>query len=79
VLTARGWPLGEARVLVELDDHGDTCHVEIREDAAEGPGRVLPAPVRQLAIVPRNTETLRRLALLAERRDATGRPASQRA
>ncbi len=74
VLTARGWPLGEARVLVELEDHGRTCRVGIREDAAVGPGRVLPTPVRQLAIVPRNTESLRRLALLAERRDATGRP-----
>lgn len=78
VLTARGWPLGEARVLIELEDRGRSCRVEIREDAAAGPGRLVPAPLRQVAVIPRNTESLRRLALLAERRDATGRPASQR-
>ena len=31
-----------------------------------GPSALIPKPVRQLAIGPRNTESLRRLAYLAE-------------
>jgi hypothetical protein len=38
------------------------------EDAVAGPGKLLPQPLRQLVIVPRNRETLYRLALLAEGR-----------
>ncbi len=71
VLQARGWPAGEARVELELrasDDVGEAgCRIVMREDATHGPGRLIPRPVRQLAIVPRNVETLRRLAYLAER------------
>ncbi|GAB6898261.1 SRPBCC family protein [Kineosporia succinea] len=67
VLTARGWPLGEATVYLELEDDGDGgCLVRMQEDASHGPGKLVPQPLRQLAIAPRNTESLRRLALLAE-------------
>jgi short-subunit dehydrogenase/uncharacterized protein YndB with AHSA1/START domain len=69
VLTARGWPLGEARVELEIvPDGADTCTVTITEDATKGPGRLVPMPVRQAMILPRNREALRRLALLAEGR-----------
>lgn len=69
VLTARGWPVGEARVEIEVVPDGPgTCTVSIAEDASAGPGRLVPLPVRQLMILPRNREALRRLALLAEGR-----------
>ena len=42
--------------------------VSIVEDAVAGPGKLVPRPARQLVIVPRNRETLRRLALIAEGR-----------
>jgi hypothetical protein len=38
------------------------------EDITAGPGRIVPRPARQLLIIPRNTETLRRLGLIAEGR-----------
>jgi NAD(P)-dependent dehydrogenase (short-subunit alcohol dehydrogenase family)/uncharacterized protein YndB with AHSA1/START domain len=72
VLTARGWPVGEARVDISITPRGDAaCTVKIEEDASDGPGKAVPRPVRQLAIGPRNVEALRRLALLAEGRFRT--------
>ncbi|MGL5816215.1 MAG: SRPBCC family protein [Phycicoccus sp.] len=69
VLTARGWPAGEARVVIRLDPVDErACEVTIEEDASNGPGLLVPLPVRQAAIVPRNHESLRRLALIAEGR-----------
>jgi short-subunit dehydrogenase len=69
VLTARGWPLGEARVEIEIVPDGpESCTVSIAEDASNGPGRLVPMPVRQLGILPRNREALRRLGLIAEGR-----------
>lgn len=75
VLTARAWPAGEARVVVEVKatDLG-SCTVSMTEDAVSGPGVLVPAPVRQAAIVPRNREALRRLALVAEGRHRELRP-----
>lgn len=69
-LQARGWPAGEARVLIEVDPaaSGDGCRIRVTEDANKGPGTLLPRPVRSAVIGPRNVETLRRLAFLAERR-----------
>ncbi|MBR7741793.1 SDR family NAD(P)-dependent oxidoreductase [Phycicoccus sp. BSK3Z-2] len=80
VLRARGWPAGEATVEIDVVPDGPrTCTVSIGEDAATGPGRLVPLPLRQLAILPRNRETLRRLGLLAEGRqreqDADGKDA----
>ena len=67
VLKARGWPAGEAQVRIQVAANGpDGSTISITEDAIAGPGRLLPRPVRQLLIGPRNTETLRRLALIAE-------------
>jgi short-subunit dehydrogenase len=69
VLKARGWPVGEAHVHVVLSPDGeDGTEVRIREDAVAGPGQLLPLPLRQATIVPRNKESLRRLAFLAEGR-----------
>jgi uncharacterized protein YndB with AHSA1/START domain len=68
VLTARGWPMGEARVAIVLEAEGAGTRVTIEEDASSGPGVLVPRPVRSPAIAWRNTETLRRLAFIAERR-----------
>ncbi|HEV7657460.1 MAG TPA: SRPBCC family protein [Mycobacteriales bacterium] len=69
VLRAKAWPAGEAVVRLELtpDGPGATL-VTIQEDATAGPVLLLPAPLRRLALHPRNVETLRRLAFLAEGR-----------
>jgi hypothetical protein len=67
-LQARGWPMGEARVRIEVLPRGDGCSVRIVEDAVRGPGLLLPKPLRTALLVPRNTETLQRLANLAEGR-----------
>ncbi len=71
VMQARGWPAGEARVELALTPSDDAgaggCRIVIREDATHGPGRLIPRPLRQAAIGPRNAECLRRLAYLAER------------
>ena len=69
-LQARGWPAGEARVLIEVKPAapGDGCRIRVTEDANKGPGMLLPRPVRSAVIGPRNVETLRRLAFIAERR-----------
>jgi uncharacterized protein YndB with AHSA1/START domain len=67
-LRAKGWPLGEADVVIELEPAGEETVVRIREDAATGPGRLVPAVVRKPMITWRNSETLRRLAFICEGR-----------
>ena len=72
-LQARGWPAGEATVTVVVepaDDGAGGSVVTMTEDASHGPGRLVPGPVRQLAVGPRNRESLRRLVMLAEGRRA---------
>jgi hypothetical protein len=72
-LVARAWPVGEATVHIEVHPDGDGSEVSIEEDASSGPGLLVPRPVRQLGIAPRNVECLRRLAYLAEgRQQPTG-------
>lgn len=67
LLKARGWPAGEAHVRIMISPQGpDASVVSISEDATAGPGKVVPRPLRQLVIGPRNAETLNRLALIAE-------------
>ncbi len=68
VLRARGWPIGEAQVTIEVKPRGNGSIVRIVEDAAEGPGRLIPSFLRQPMLRIRNRETLRRLAYLAEGR-----------
>jgi hypothetical protein len=66
VLEARGWPAGQARVTIRVDPQPTGCLVSIEEDASAGPALVVPKPVRLALMHWRNTETLRRLAFLAE-------------
>jgi hypothetical protein len=72
-LRARGWPLGEAQVVIELSpvDGGGRCEVVLEETAVSGPGTLVPAPAEALLLGWRNTESLRRLAFIAEGRHAT--------
>jgi hypothetical protein len=66
MFTARGWPIGEAQVAIDVRTREHGCVVRITEDAVAGPGRFVPPFLRDTAIRARNEETLRRLAYLAE-------------
>jgi uncharacterized protein YndB with AHSA1/START domain len=74
LLKARGWPIGEAQIAIDVKPRGEGCVVRITEDATAGPGRFVPSFVRDAAIGARNTETLRRLAYLAEGGAGADRP-----
>jgi hypothetical protein len=58
--------MGEAEIRLTLEERAGGCEVTMSEDARTGPGRLVPPPVRSALIAPRNTESLRRLAYLAE-------------
>jgi hypothetical protein len=66
VLRARAWPVGEARVEFRLRPAGTNTEVHITEVITAGPGRLVPPPLKGVSLAWRNTETLRRLAYLAE-------------
>ena len=68
VLRAKGWPVGEAIVRIEVAARPGGCTVSISEDVTAGPGKFVPAPLRQAAIRWRNRETVQRLVLLAQGR-----------
>lgn len=66
VLRAKGWPIGEARVVIELKARGAESTVRIFEQAVAGPGRLMPRALLDPVLHWRNRETLHRLAYLAE-------------
>lgn len=70
VIQARGWPIGEATVTIDVKprsvDGAEGCVVRIQEFATAGPGAFVPQPLLDLPLQWRNTEALRRLAYLAE-------------
>jgi len=66
VIRPKGWPIGEARVTIDVKPRADGCVVRIQEEAIAGPGRLVPAWLMDLALHWRNRETLHRLAYLAE-------------
>lgn len=75
-LQARGWPMGEAKILITLEDLGaGNCRVSISEDAVRGPGKFVPKVLRDPVIAFRNRETLRRLDLMALGGAGESRPA----
>lgn len=73
VLTARGWPIGEARVSITAEAISDGCVVRMVEDAISGPARFVPRVLTDAVIRWRNAETLHRLAYLAEGREHVAR------
>jgi hypothetical protein len=65
-LDARLWPFGAARVRLELTQVAPgRTQIRMHEKAVRGPGKVLPNRAQALVLVPRNRESLRRLADLA--------------
>ncbi len=66
VMRPKGWPIGEARVTIDVKGRGAGSVVRIQEEAIAGPGRYVPRPLMDLALHIRNEETLHRLAYLAE-------------
>lgn len=71
VLRARVRPWGEAEVRITVEPVGAESRVTIEEDVVRGPGSLVPAVVRRPGLDWRNTETLRRLAYLVERRPSS--------
>jgi uncharacterized protein YndB with AHSA1/START domain len=67
-LRARAWPAGVAGVRLLLKPAGAATEVSIEEDVVSGPGILTPSPIRALTLKWRNSESLRRLAFIAERR-----------
>ncbi|GAA1962251.1 SRPBCC family protein [Microbacterium deminutum] len=61
-----GWPLGEALVTIDVKARASGCVVRIQEEAVAGPVRWIPRPLIDILLWWRNTETLHRLAYLAE-------------
>ena len=66
VMRPTGWPLGEARVTIDVKPREDGCVVRIQEEPVAGPGSWVPRPLMDLVLWWRNKETLHRLAYLAE-------------
>lgn len=69
VLHAKGRPFGGARIILDLTDIPNGCRVSMQEFPISGIGKFMPERLADVAVWPRNNETLRRLAFLAERRD----------
>jgi uncharacterized protein YndB with AHSA1/START domain len=68
VLRAHAWPGGSARIDIELEPvAGGSTLVSMCEQAATGPGRLVPEFVQYAALWARNNESLRRLRSIAER------------
>ena len=66
VMQAKGWPIGEARVTIDVKPRGENCVVRIQEHAVSGPATLIPRPIADAMLLWRNSETLHRLAYLAE-------------
>lgn len=71
-LEARLWPLGAARIRLELAERHDGAEITMSEEAVKGPTALLPAQVQSFYLTPRNRESLRRLADLAVRKGPNG-------
>jgi uncharacterized protein YndB with AHSA1/START domain len=77
VLVARGRPLGEARVHIDVAPDGAGSIVSMHETPVAGPGKWLHNRLTDAVLARRNTESLARLTALAEGRtgpDTEARP-----
>lgn len=72
VMRAKGWPIGEAIVTIDVRPRGSGCLVRIQEQPAEGPGAWVPRFITDPMLHLRNRETLQRLAYVAEGREQNG-------
>lgn len=66
VMRARGWPVGEAKVTIRVRRQDGGCLVRIDEEPAKGPATLVPSFLTTPMLRWRNSETLHRLAYLAE-------------
>lgn len=66
VLSARAWPIGRGRVRITCEPEGNQTTVTLDEEVTAGPALKVLEPIRNLVLHWRNSETLRRLAYLAE-------------
>ena len=66
VIQPKGWPIGEARVTLDVKPRGAGCVVRIEEKAVKGPATLVPPAILDVGLYLRNVETLRRLAYIAE-------------
>jgi len=71
-LRVRAWPTGEGRVIITCTPTDDAqTEVVMEERAVSGPATLIPPPVQDAMLHPRNVEALKRLAYLAEHRART--------
>jgi uncharacterized protein YndB with AHSA1/START domain len=68
LMTARGWPVGEAEVEITLAPEGSGTRLRLREVPTGGAGWLLRNPMGAALIYRRNVESVARLTALAERR-----------
>ena len=68
VLRARARPLGTAKVTMDIQPEGGGSRVTMIEDPADPLTKLVFNPLTHLLVRGRNTESLRRLQQLAERR-----------
>ncbi len=72
-LRVKAWPTGEGRVRITCTQREDgRTEVVMEEQAVSGPATFIPRKVQDALLHPRNTESLRRLAYLAESRARAG-------
>lgn len=61
-LSARAWPVGSAWIGIFLRPFPPAAtEIRFAECLTGGPGRLVPAPLQALPLIPRNRESLRRL------------------
>lgn len=68
LMTAKGWPFGEAEVEILLVAQDSGTDLTLREHGTGGAGRLLRNPIGNALIYRRNVESVARLSALAERR-----------
>jgi uncharacterized protein YndB with AHSA1/START domain len=67
-MRVKAWPTGEGRVRITCTAQGDRTEVVMEEEAVSGPAQMIPKPAQDIMLSARNTESLKRLAYLAESR-----------
>jgi uncharacterized protein YndB with AHSA1/START domain len=68
-LHAKLWPVGTAWIRFDLTPTANGTRITMAEKTVSGPGALLPEAVQKVFLLPRNRETLQRLADLVVRGD----------
>ena len=67
-LDASAWPLGRARIVIELEDLGGPTEVRVDETPSSGPAKWLDNPAQDAVLKYRNDSSLARLKAIVEQR-----------